>query len=283
MTTEDVTLLRSKQSYDNDVKTKNFSVTGIKEVCVFNEFLFHVTVNTSADVMHDIFEGVGNIIMATILLQLILVDKCFPIDYLNNALNSLDFAFEKSNVPLNISLEYLKSNKRLKMSASETLFFIRYFGLLVGDMVPEDNKNWSLYIKLREIIHIITSSTITHSHLTHLKILIEEHHKLFIKIFDVDLKAKFYFMVHYNRLILQNGPLINTSSLRFESKHTEIKSILNAISSNKNILLSAGIRLQLRLMHFVFLQYRELYSTYGPEIQDDSVNIHFPVSICRIL
>lgn len=147
-------------------------------------------------------------------------------------------------------------------------------------MVPENNETWALYIKLREIIHIITSPTVTSSHLAQLKILIEEHHTMYLKLFG-PLKAKFHFMLHYVRLILQNGPLIKTSSMRSESKHRIIKAILNPVASNRNILLTAGIKLQLSLIHYMYSQYQHLYMTYGSEVPNDSVNIYFPKSNSR--
>lgn len=89
-------------------------------------------------------------------------------------------------------------------------------------------------------------------------------------------------MLHYKRLILQNEPLIKTSSMRFESKHREIKAILNAIASHKNILLSVGIRKQLSLTHFMLSKYRNLNVAYGAEVQNDSVvHIYFPLANTR--
>lgn len=281
MTKENTIKLRSKEKYETEAKSLNCSEAGVKEICVFNALnSFHVIDNSSVDVMHDVFEGVANYVMAQILLKLILEDDLFSIHFLNNALNTIDFGFESSNVPLDISLDYVKTNKRLKMSASETLFLTRYFGLMVGDMVPKENKTWPLYTKLRQIIDIVTSTNITNSHLLQLEILIEEHHALYIKLFGT-LKAKFNFLLHYVRLMKQNGPLINISSMRYESKHTEIKAILNATASKRNVLQSVGIRLQLSLMHFQFSRYQDLYIKYGKELTDTTVNIHFSTSNSR--
>lgn len=32
------------------------------------------------------------------------------------------------------------------------LGFIRYFGLMLGDLVPEDTESWHLYLKLKSIV-----------------------------------------------------------------------------------------------------------------------------------
>lgn len=40
------------------------------------------------------------------------------------------------------------------MSAPEMLCLVRYFGLIVGELIPLDNEVWILYISLRKIIDI---------------------------------------------------------------------------------------------------------------------------------
>ena len=226
--------------------------------------------------MHDIFEGVANYDVSKILLHLI-DEKYFSIDFINHVLNTMDFGFEKTNLPPDIKIDFLKSNNWFKMSASEMLFFTRYLGLIVGELVPQDSEIWTLYIKLREIISIITSPEITNEDLTQLHILITEHHDIYTKYFG-HLKFKFHSMIHYKRMILRNGPLIKISSMRFESKHREIKAMIQATSSRRNILKTVGIRHQLCLMHYKYALYKNLYISYGPPISDDSISIHFIAS-----
>ena len=277
---EDEVLLRSKENHETDMQIRDISKTGVREQCIFNELEgFNVIENGSVDVMHDVFEGVANYDVSKILLHLI-NEKYFSIDFINDVLNTMDFGFEKTNLPPNIKFDFLKSNNWLKMSASEMLFFTRYLGLIVGELVPQESEIWELYIKLREIISIITSPAITAEDLIQLDILISEHHNIYIKYFG-QLKFKFHSVIHYKRMILQNGPLIKISSMRFESKHREIKAIIQATSSRRNILKTVGIRHQLCLMQYKYAQYKNLNINYGPAINDDSINIHFQDSLVR--
>ncbi|KAL4103242.1 hypothetical protein QTP88_009982 [Uroleucon formosanum] len=90
--------LRNEVNYTTAIAINNLSLTGIKELCIFYEIQsFHVTKNYAVDIMHDILEGV-----------------CKP--------------------PL-ISNDSLKHGS-IKMSASETLCFIKYLTLIVGELVP---------------------------------------------------------------------------------------------------------------------------------------------------
>ena len=168
------------------------------------------------------------------------------------------------------------------MSASEVLFFTKYFGLMVGDYVPPDNEAWKLYIKLRSIIDIITAPEITTADLTNLELLIEQHHELYKEQFG-KLKATFHLMTHYIRSILKNELLSITSSMRIESKHRMIKSILSAISNRINPLKSVAERHQLALMKFTYSKYKNVYVTYASKVLDNAINIYFPNAESKIM
>lgn len=155
------------------------------------------------------------------------------------------------------------------MSSSETLFLVRHFGILVGDQLIAEHKQnenimdcWELYILLREIVHIINADLITERDLIKLEKLITRHHKLYIKLFGA-LKPKFHLMLHYVRLMRQNGPLNKMTSMRFESKHRELKRIAQGSSSNINMLVTIATRYLLSFMHCTFDEYKDLNITYG--------------------
>ena len=166
-------MLRTVEKYEEDVKNMSFSESGVKEECIFNAIKdFNVIQNSSVDIMHDIYEGVCNYVMAEHLLKFVVEDKLFNIDYINYKLRSMDFAFESSNVPPPINLDYLKNNRRLKMSAAESLFFTQYFVVMVGGIIESDNQYWRLYKKLRALIHFLTAPSLTCSHILQIDSLI---------------------------------------------------------------------------------------------------------------
>ena len=49
------------------------------------------------------------------------------------------------------------------MTAAEMSFFITYFSIIVGDLVPPDDLAWDLYLHLYEIVDIVRNSTISMS------------------------------------------------------------------------------------------------------------------------
>jgi len=109
------------------------------------------------------------------------------------------------------------------MYASEMLCFVRYFGLIVGELIPLETEIWKLYLHLREIIDICCARVLQPECATLLDNLIPEHNRLYLNFSNSLLKPKFHILTHYGRLLLQNCPISLTSSLRFEAKHKILK------------------------------------------------------------
>lgn len=260
------------------MKNLNPPKTGIKEKCIFHELQdFHVILNAGVDAMHDFFEGISNLVITAILLQLIFVKGKFSLDDLSYRLRIMDFGFESANVPLEIKAEYLQKNKRLKMSATEMLFFTRYLSVIIGDLVPVNHTIWPLYIALREVVDIITSPIMTKSRISVLEKKITELNKLYVE-YAEHLRPKCHFMVHYPTIIKQNGPVIKFACMRNESKHREIKACIQNPSSHTNVLTTVSTRYQLGVMHRQFSEYKEAFVTYGSKIEDNLINLIFPSS-----
>ncbi|KAJ8910980.1 hypothetical protein NQ315_003673 [Exocentrus adspersus] len=105
--------LRNKTNYAIDVTTNNVSLTGIKKDCVWNSVLsFHVTENYSADIAHDIFEGIAMFDIVELLYQYVFISKLFTIDTFNTLLKCFDFGKSNINKPPLISHSNLKSMNR---------------------------------------------------------------------------------------------------------------------------------------------------------------------------
>lgn len=92
---------------------------------------------------------------------------------------------------------------------------------------------------------IIFAKCITEGMCHQLSYLIEEHHQLMRKCYpNVILTPKHHFMVHYPRLLLESGPLVNTWSMRFEAKHMFAKRLANVVCCFKDICFTVPSRHQ---------------------------------------
>lgn len=122
------------------------------------------------------------------------------------------------------------------------LVLLRYFGLIIGNKIQDcENEHWQLYIYLRQILDIIISPRIVPAYANELNDLVEKLNSTYIKLCGT-LKPKFHLMIHCGKFLLINGPLVLYWSMRFESRHRQLKSVATAISCRINLLVSIAIR-----------------------------------------
>ncbi|KAB0793118.1 hypothetical protein PPYR_12738 [Photinus pyralis] len=259
--------LRNKTNYNEHILLNDASQTGIKEACVFNEIpSFHVCDNLSVDIMHDILEGVCHYDMLNMLNYYINVKKLFSLDTLNWRINTFRYNFDLKNKPPAISRNFEKKSK-ISMSASEMMCFIKYFGVMMGDLVPVDDPVWELYLCLREILDVVLSNAVTTEIANMFETLVSEHNELFITLFNEKLKPKFHFILHYASIMKMVGPLRHIWSMRYESKHRQSKVTAGVTCSRRNILYTLALKHQLILANR-FLNNHVLKRNYslGPNI-----------------
>ncbi|KAJ8043412.1 hypothetical protein HOLleu_10481 [Holothuria leucospilota] len=98
------------------------SFSGIKMPSVLNESrFFHVTSIFSADIMHDILEGVAPMEVKYLLNHMIFQEQLFGLDVFYMRLSNYDYGFvDRGNKPFEITLAILKSSDHgLKQKASQ--------------------------------------------------------------------------------------------------------------------------------------------------------------------
>lgn len=251
-TVEDSFFLGSKNSYEEDLKTDDMSLTGIKNECIFHQLSdFHVVANMSVDIMHDLFEHVCPTDMAKIIKHFIQEDL-FTLTMLNNRLRAHDFGLiDSDNVPPVIQHEHLK-NDNIKMSASEMWTFVKHFGIIIGDLIPEDNTVWRRYLNLRQILTLVTATNIQRECSSLLKTLVAEHHWLVRSVLKRDLKPTDHHLIHYPTVMDACGPLVFMWCMRFESKHRESKKIAVLTSNKVNLCKTIALRHQLKLAKLIY-------------------------------
>ena len=83
-------------------------------------------------------------------------------------------------------------------------------------MIPEDNKYWICFLLLRKILDIVLSPVLTESLCTSLKIVIKQHHGMFVSLYGTE----FFIpkMLHYPEQIKAVGPMVQTWTIRHEAK-----------------------------------------------------------------
>lgn len=257
-TKEVKSLLRTKESYETDVKVNDASLKGMNGKCVFNQLdNFHMVENQSIGIMHDIFEGVAGYTIGNIFYALIYEEKLFTLDMLNHRIETFNYGeLETKDKSRRVTLERCKDSKtkgkkwkiRLKQSSGEMMCLSRYLGLIVRNFVPVQNQYWTLYLISRKIIGIVTAPRIVEGECYDLEELIRQHNSTYKSLFG-HLKPKMHLMTHYPRILLENGPLIHFWGMPYERKNKQLKDIAVAIKSTKNVPFTIAIRNQLQLCY----------------------------------
>lgn len=250
---EDGTLLRNMDNYWEDLSSDKPSLTGIKEKCIWLRVqYFNLFDQIGVDVMHDLYEGVMKYVMNALLITFIDKLKYFGIQLLNNKLASFDYGPDNANIPVSLSLDNLRKGN-LRLTASETAVFYRYFGIMFGDLVPQENKYWAIYIQMMLVVDAVMSSGFRPQKTTYFQHLIAELCEMYVSMFHQTLKPKFHNLLHYHRAMLKFGPLRYLSSMRFEAKHRPNKLASKSSSNRINMTFTIAKSHQL-MLNDVFLK-----------------------------
>lgn len=251
-TVEDPSSMRDKVNYHSDSLLNNPAETGIKRECSLNKLQFyHVTDNVAPDVMHDILEGVGGYEMKLVLNSLI-EQKLLTLEQLNYRLTSFDYGFcDGHNKPSAIKPQDLKNpDGALRQTATQTWCLLRLLPLMIGDLVPEGNQHWELFLSLLSCMELMFSPELTEGAVIFLGYLIQEHHSLYLELYpDRHLKPKHHFMLHYPGAIRKLGPVVHFWSMRFEAKHGFFKRVSHVNCNFRNICKTQAYRHQMMMCY----------------------------------
>lgn len=255
MSKECVSLLRTQENYVQDLQRLSF---GIKEECVFNRIKdFHITENKTLDIMHDIFEGIAVYTLENVINILVLKDNILKLEDINNRIQTFPYGhLESRNKPTVLKLKENTKNKItggnkkiiVKQSASEMLCLCRYLPLMIGDLIPRNNKPWKLFRILRKIIGIITRSNHAISHVNYIDALVMQFNTLYLQLLGT-LPPKGHFGTHVPRIMLDNGPPTQFWGMIHESMNKDMKDIVKNVKCHRNVPFTIAKNNALRLCY----------------------------------
>lgn len=237
---------------------------------------FSVVNNMPHDVMHDMLEGVIPYELKLVI-QNFISKSYFSLETLNHRLKAFDFGYsEIGDKPAPIDAE-----SKLRQSASQMWLLAKIFPLIIGDLVPRNDTNWECFLKLLKICEICTAPVLSENSAAYIEILIEEHHSMFQKVYNMSIIPKMHFMVHYSRQILDYGPLIHTWTMRHEAKLRVIKRAAR-ISNFKNVCQTVTKRHQHLLCYYMHkTKFLSKLTKIGP-CKPHSITVH-PESVQSLL
>jgi len=145
---------------------------------------------------------------------------------------------EITDKPNNIREGDLHGATNLNQDAAKSYLLIRIFPFVVGDSINFSDSHWELYTLLNDITEVCFVSVVRLETVPQLKENVAEYLRLFKELFpEKPFTPKQHYLVHFPKVILLLGPLINLWAMRFEAKHQYFKD-LKKILNFKNICLS---------------------------------------------
>ena len=186
------------------------SLMDIKYFSMFDNGLPH-------DAMHDLLEGLAPHEIKHMLLHYI-SNRVFTLQEFNDRLLNFNFGYSDTDKPLPI-LSTLKSDKKLRSSASQMLQLVRTLPFLIADKIPEGDEHWICFILLRKLVDLILTPIATENISSSLKLVIRDHHSKFVQLYGLSSYIpKLHFLTHYPEQLLNLGPLVRTWTMRYEAK-----------------------------------------------------------------
>lgn len=201
-TIQDDKMLRTEKNYEEDVKKKNFKLTGVNESSIVNLInnYCHVTNTVGIDKMHDIYEGMLHYNLCEVILYFIRKEY-ISLDILNQLKADISYGeLEAGNKSPPITIARLKARKLL-MSASEMQCFAHHFGFIVGDLIPKDDEGWLFYLQTMKFVDLLYLPSYTEADLGILTETISVMHQMYKSVFNQTLKPKHHYNTHYPTLI----------------------------------------------------------------------------------
>lgn len=204
----------SKLSHNDNVDV--VATKGIKKYCLFNELTsYHTFINTSVDVMHDVFEGV----------ELMFLKLFFDYCVSNTTLTRDDIValvrdfkygiISNRNKPSPII--FSKSN--LNQSASQINCITLHLPFIFFEYRDQLKRAWPVMTDLLRCVQIVRSTEIDQPNVVRLKKKTTSHYDGVKEIFIVKLKPKQHMFIHYASIIEMQGPPIQFWMMREENKH----------------------------------------------------------------
>lgn len=248
--------LRTPNSYNAQVEQINLnpqlsSVYGLHSSSVLNELQhFHVCWGSPSDIAHDLFEGYCQDLLKVVI-EHCLEAKFFDLKFLNTRLRLFPFSGRDSiNKPAPIPQGTSQTKITVKQTAAQCHNLVTILPLLVAHRIPKSDPYWQCYLLFLNCLDYILAPALHLGQIKFMEEIIIDLITAYANLNAIHIKPKLHFALHYGTQYRTFGPLINYSTLRFEGKHSNLKSIFSTCKNYRNPCLTIATRHQyLQCLH----------------------------------
>jgi hypothetical protein len=179
------------------------------------------------DPMHVLLEGIDHLVLKHSL-RYFITRNYLSLEAINSAIENFEYQNEQlRDKPSRIEQSALNAKQNnLRQTAAGMMNLILLFPFMWGHHVPKADQVWRNLVLLRKI-HILSLSPICNNDTKiNLKYVIAEHHYNFFRLFPTaSMTPKMHYLLHFPEQLELHGPLRMHWTMRFESKHSEFKSM----------------------------------------------------------
>lgn len=211
------------------------SYRGVKVSCIFNELKYFKMFDLGAIpcVAHDLFEGWVNFDLFLIFKKIV-AKGTISFRYLEGRVNSL---FKQLQISTKISLNFRRKSGNIKAKACDVWHLVQILPFIFTERSDIDYNQPEIIMLLliKKITDVITSPILSREQIKILATDLREYIEMRTHHFDVPLRPKHHFTLHYPRYMLWVGPIIHFCTLFCERKHCFFKRCLRTTLNFKNV------------------------------------------------
>lgn len=239
MVEENTSKIRTAASHEAQIKKISLNpdlnlqeTKGVHKNCLFNELSsFHVCRNVSADIMHDVLEGIVPYFLQEFFKYAIREKVCCESDIIRRVRDFNYGTLNSRNKPSLIRIE----RKNLGQNATQSYCIMVHLPFLFIDKKNILNEVWPIMISLLDCMRILFSFKLNDSDRKTLAQRSKEHLNGMVRVFKASLKPKHHNMTHHPRVICETGPLRFASMMKYELKHKFFTDVARKTNNFVNI------------------------------------------------
>lgn len=202
----DGSLCRTFEHYNNLFESGTYANFGIVRRSLMNRLpSFHVILNKTADIMHDLFLGVFKYDLHVIFQKYVHKFK-YSLDFINARIaeQAKIEGFKLSPIKPN----HLSKKGNIHFNAREFWFLVEHLPLILPNPTNDNEREvFDFAVLVRKLLQACLLKSYTENDLRNLAELTTNHHQQYLQLSGKPLKPKFHFILHYPEVIRTSGPL----------------------------------------------------------------------------
>lgn len=219
---------------------------GVVENCELNRLIsFKVHRNIVLDLLHDLLVGIYGYDLVGILKKGI-ESHLFTLAQFNHSKNNFDYGSHEVHYLLEDVTKSHLDNESIRCHAREMMTLVKFLPFIMEPILPKNHELFRFSLIMTDILDMVLKTSFAEEDLIKLRKLITSHNQKFLNLFrsNVDktrgLPPKGHYLLHYATAIQNTGPVKYLWSMRFESKHQQMKAYAKVCFNRINLCYSLG-------------------------------------------